>query len=299
MRKPKDMRSRTKSSIDKKLVDNNGKTPSNKSRTQKRNFSTGRKTEAETKTEFKNPEAEIRLNKYISNSGLCSRREADELIKQGKISVNGKIISELGTKVFPKDKISFNEKELNIEQHVYFLLNKPKDYITTTKDPQKRKTVMQLMANVTKERIYPVGRLDKMTTGLLLFTNDGETAKKLTHPSSEIQKMYVVETDKNVKQSDVNLIRNGLELEDGIAMIDSLNYDGDKSNKSRLVITLHSGKNRIIRRIFEHLNYTVVKLDRVYFAGLTKKDLPRGRSRELTKMEVNMLHMIKNKKGPA
>ena len=257
MKKPRDLRSRTKSSSDKKTFDTKSKSDSGKTHNKKGKFSANKKTEHEQKPEFKNPEAEIRLNKYVSNSGLCSRREADELIKQGKISVNGKVISELGTKVFPKDKITFNDKVLKIEQHVYFLLNKPKDYITTAKDPQNRKTVMHLMENVTKERIYPVGRLDKMTTGLLLFTNDGETAKKLTHPSSEIQKMYTVETDKNVKTSDLNLIRNGLELEDGLATVDSINFDGDKSDKKRLVITLHSGKNRIIK---EFLSILIIPL---------------------------------------
>ncbi|MBT8196384.1 MAG: rRNA pseudouridine synthase [Bacteroidia bacterium] len=247
----------------------------------------------------KKPTDEIRLNKYVANTGLCSRREADKLIEQGKIKVNGKVISELGTKVSIKDKISFNGKPLKTQNHVYFLLNKPKNYITTTKDPKERKTVMHLMANVCKERIYPVGRLDRMTTGLLLFTNDGDTAKKLTHPSSEIQKMYTVDLNKNLKVSDLDKIKEGLELEDGFATVDSIHFDGEKLNKKKLILTLHSGKNRIIRRIFEHLDYTVVKLDRIYFAGLNKKDLPRGRSRALTQMEVNMLHMIKSKKGPA
>ena len=241
----------------------------------------------------------IRLNKFIANTGLCSRREADELIQNGKIKVNGKVISELGTKVSVKDKVQYGKKSLKPEKHIYFLLNKPKNYITTTKDPQNRKTVMHLMSKVCKERIYPVGRLDRMTTGLLLFTNDGDLSRKLMHPSTEVQKIYQVTIDKPLKTADLNKIKNGIELDDGIAEIDSIKFDKGNTEKKIIALTLHSGKNRIIRRLFAHLNYKIVKLDRVYFAGLTKKDLPRGRSRPLTKLEIGMLHMIKNKKGPA
>lgn len=295
MKKPKSKNKAYSKATGKKTFAKTRKPGSNKSFAKKGKPLSNQKSTTETKK----PAEEIRLNKYVANTGLCSRREADELIKKGKIKVNGKVISELGTKVSTKDKISFNDKPLKTQNHVYFLLNKPKDYITTTKDPQNRKTVMHLMGKVSKERIYPVGRLDRMTTGLLLFTNDGDTAKKLTHPSSEIQKMYQVELNKNLKISDLTKIREGLDLEDGLATVDSINIDGDKSNKKKLLLTLHSGKNRIIRRIFEYLDYRVVKLDRVYFAGLTKKDLPRGKSRALTNIEISMLHMIKSKKGPA
>lgn len=238
------------------------------------------------------PEKLTRLNKYIANSGICSRREADELIKAGLVSVNGVIVTEMGIQVSRTDIVKYNNTAIRKERKVYVLLNKPKDYITTTDDPGERKTVMSLVENACKERIYPVGRLDRNTTGLLLVTNDGELTKKLTHPSSNIKKIYHVELDKNLATSDLKKIAAGIELEDGFIKVDEINYDGDGLDKSQVGIAIHSGKNRIVRRIFESLGYEVRKLDRVIFAGLTKKDLPRGKWRNLSEMEVNMLKMI-------
>lgn len=234
----------------------------------------------------------IRLNKYISNSGVCSRREADELIATGAVSVNGKVVTQLGTKVSPSDSVQFGGETLRKEKPVYLLLNKPKDYITTTDDPEGRKTVMALISNACKERIYPVGRLDRSTTGLLLFTNDGDLAKKLMHPKHGVKKIYHVELDKNLPKTDMEKIVNGIDLEDGIAQVDEIAYDGDGKDKKCLGLEIHTGKNRIVRRIFESIGYKVVKLDRVYFAGLTKKDLPRGRWRFLSNIEISMLKMI-------
>ncbi len=234
----------------------------------------------------------IRLNKYISSSGICSRREADELIASGAVSVNGKVVTEMGVKVLPTDVVQYGGETLKNERNVYLLLNKPKDFITTSDDPFNRKTVMSLVHKACKERIYPVGRLDRMTTGLLLFTNDGEMAKKLTHPKHGIKKIYQVELDKALTKTDMVKITEGVELEDGLATVDIITYLGDGTDKKTLGLELHSGKNRIVRRIFEHLGYNVVKLDRVYFAGLTKKDLPRGRHRFLTPEEINMLKII-------
>jgi 23S rRNA pseudouridine2605 synthase len=235
----------------------------------------------------------IRLNKYIANSGICSRREADELILAGTVVVNGKVVTELGTKVSPTDKVQYDNHTIRSERHVYLLLNKPKGYITTTDDPFDRKTVMTLVANAVKERIYPVGRLDRNTTGLLLLTNDGEMAKKLTHPRHKVKKVYQVELDKPLTKNDMLEIAGGVELEDGIAQIDEIAYTSDGSSKREIGVELHSGKNRIVRRIFEAMGYDVVKLDRVIFAGLTKKDLPRGHWRLLTEQEVNYLKMLK------
>jgi 23S rRNA pseudouridine2605 synthase len=234
----------------------------------------------------------IRLNKYIANSGICSRREADELIASGAVSVNGKIVTQLGTKISPEDHIQFGGETLRKEKPVYLLLNKPKDYITTTDDPEGRKTVMALIKNACKERVYPVGRLDRATSGLLLFTNDGEMAKKLMHPRHGVKKIYHVELDKNLTKVDLDKIATGLELEDGIATVDEIAFDGNGSDKKCIGLEIHTGKNRIVRRIFETLGYQVVKLDRVIYAGLTKKDLPRGRWRFLTQMEISMLKMI-------
>ncbi len=234
----------------------------------------------------------IRLNKYISNSGICSRREADELIKAGLVSVNGKIVTEMGIKVSRHDVIRYNNTPIRKERKVYVLLNKPKDYITTTDDPEERKTVMKLVENACKERIYPVGRLDRNTTGLLLITNDGELTKKLTHPSSHIKKIYHAELDKNLSLADMKQIAAGIQLEDGFIKVDEINYDGTGQDKNHIGLALHSGQNRIVRRIFESLGYEVRKLDRVIFAGLTKKDLPRGKWRYLSELEVNMLKMI-------
>lgn len=234
----------------------------------------------------------IRLNRYIANAGICSRREADKLIASGAVSVNGKIVTEMGTKVSREDSVQFGGETLRKEKMVYVLLNKPKDYITTTDDPEGRKTVMALVDKACKERLYPVGRLDRATTGLLLMTNDGDLAKKLMHPKHRVKKIYHVELDHNLLKTDIDKIYNGLELEDGIAKVDEISYDGNGSDKKSIGIELHSGKNRIVRRIFESLGYRVTKLDRVYFAGLTKKDLPRGKWRFLTQVEINMLKMI-------
>ena len=231
----------------------------------------------------------MRLNKYISNTGICSRREADELIKVGAVTVNGVIVTELGTKIMPTDIVHYGGDLLRRERPVYVLLNKPKDFITTTEDPNNRRTVMALIKDACKERVYPVGRLDRATTGLLLFTNDGDLTKRLTHPSHGVKKIYHVELDKNLKLTDFDKIQEGLELEDGRIEVDSISYVGDKKNEAG--VELHSGKNRIVRRIFESLGYEVVKLDRVYFAGLTKRDLPRGRWRHLDPEEVNMLKL--------
>jgi 23S rRNA pseudouridine2605 synthase len=236
-------------------------------------------------------DGKIRLNKYIANAGICSRREADELIASGAVKVNGKIVTELGTRISPEDKIQYGDETLSKEVKRYLLLNKPKDYITTAIDPEGRKTVMELIEKACKERLYPVGRLDRATTGLLLFTNDGEIARKLTHPSQEIKKVYHVTLSKNLKPIDLKRIMEGLDLEDGRAEVDSVDYIAEGKDKNEIGIELHSGKNRIVRRIFEHLGYEVIKLDRTFFAGLNKKDLPRGKFRFLTEKEVILLRM--------
>ena len=235
----------------------------------------------------------VRLNRYIANAGICSRRKADELITAGVIWVNGEPVTELGTKVDPAtDEIRYNNERLKREKMVYVLLNKPKDYITTTDDPQERHTVMELVSKATKERIYPVGRLDRNTTGLLLMTNDGSLAEKLSHPRNSISKIYNVELNKNLTQGDFNKIQFGIELEDGVIKPDDLSYVQGGS-KREVGIQIHSGKNRIVRRIFESLGYEVVKLDRVVYANLTKKDLPRGRWRYLEEREIVQLkHLI-------
>jgi len=233
---------------------------------------------------------EIRLNKYIAHAGVCSRREADKLIATGLISVNGKVVTEVGTKIDPADDVRYNGERLGNERKVYLLLNKPKDYVTTVDDPHAKKTVMELVDRACKERIYPVGRLDRNTTGVLLFTNDGELTRKLTHPSFNKKKVYHVFLDKNLQHSDLNKIAEGLELDDGFIQPDAIAY-ASQDNKREIGLEIHSGKNRIVRRIFEHLGYKVTKLDRVYFAGLTKKDLPRGRWRFLTDKEIKTLKM--------
>ncbi len=238
----------------------------------------------------------IRLNRYISNAGICSRREADDLISAGVISINGEIVTELGTKVMPGDEVRFHDRVLRGEKMMYVLLNKPKDYITTTDDPEDRRTVMNLVQDACKERIFPVGRLDRNTTGLLLLTNDGELTRKLTHPSSNIAKVYQVELDRNLTLADMQRASNGLELEDGLVAFDNIEY-ASPSDKKIVGVELHSGKNRIVRRMFEELGYEVKKLDRTVFAGLTKKDLPRGRWRFLTELEVNALKMMKGGKS--
>jgi 23S rRNA pseudouridine2605 synthase len=235
----------------------------------------------------------IRLNKYLSNAGVCSRREADVLIQTGVITVNGNIVTELGYKIAPSDVIQCNGETINAEKKRYVLLNKPKGFITTMDDPQGRKTVMSLVRTACRERIYPVGRLDRDTTGLLLFTNDGDLAKKLTHPRYQARKIYHVELNKSVKAEDLEKLLGGVDLEDGKAVADKASYV-EGGNSREVGIEIHSGKNRIVRRMFESLGYTVVKLDRVVFAGLTKKDLPRGMFRHLSEDEVSFLRMTKN-----
>lgn len=234
--------------------------------------------------------ADIRLNKYIAHAGICSRREADKLIEAGLVTVNGVVISELGAKVKPDDDVRYHGERLGNEQKVYLVLNKPKDYITSVDDPHAKKTVMDLVSKACKERIYPVGRLDKNTTGVLLFTNDGDLTKKLTHPSFNKKKVYHVHLNKNLIHSDMKKIAEGMELEDGIVKVDAIAY-ASTENKREIGVEIHSGKNRIVRRIFESLDYKVMKLDRVYFAGLTKKNIPRGRWRFLTEKEIKMLKM--------
>ena len=236
------------------------------------------------------PDAPIRLNKFLANAGVCSRREADEFITAGVVSVNGTVVTELGTKVKRTDEVKFHEQPVSIERKVYVLLNKPKDYVTTSDDPQNRKTVMDLVKNVCRERIYPVGRLDRNTTGVLLFTNDGELASKLTHPKFLKKKIYHVTPNKNVTAADMRQIAEGITLEDGEIRADAIDY-ASPTDKKQVGIEIHSGKNRIVRRIFEALGYRVVKLDRVLFAGLTKKNVRRGDWRFLTEQEVNMLRM--------
>jgi len=232
----------------------------------------------------------MRLNRYIANAGLCSRREADTYIATGCVTINGKIVSEMGHQVLPGELVSFNGRVISAEKKVYVLLNKPKGYVTTLEDPHADKTVMELIANACTERIYPVGRLDKSTTGLLLFTNDGDMTKRLTHPKYNRKKIYHVFCDRAVSKNHLQEIVDGVNLEDGFVVADSVSYVSE-DDKKQVGIEIHSGKNKIVRRIFEHLGYKVDKLDRVYFCGLTKKDLPRGRWRYLTEEEVSLLKM--------
>lgn len=236
------------------------------------------------------PTVPVRLNKYLANAGICSRREADEFIQAGVVSVNGQVVTELGTKVQRTDDIRFHDQKVSMEKKVYVLLNKPKDCVTTSDDPQQRKTVMDLVKNACPERIYPVGRLDRNTTGVLLLTNDGDLASKLTHPKFLKKKIYHVFLDKKVTAHDMQQIATGITLEDGEVHADAIEY-ASATDKSQVGIEIHSGKNRIVRRIFESLGYRVVKLDRVLFAGLTKKNLRRGDWRFLTEKEVDMLRM--------
>ena len=233
----------------------------------------------------------IRLNKFISNSGVCSRREADTYIEHGSVTVNGNLITEMGYKVQPNDDVRFDGTSISPEKKKYVLLNKPKNYITTMDDERGRKTVMELVSNAANERIYPVGRLDRMTTGLLLFTNDGELAKKLTHPKHDVKKLYHASLDRKLDLKDLQKLRGEVIIEGKKVFIDAVSYVEGQS-KTEVGIEIHSGRNRIVRKIFEHVGYKVVKLDRVLFAGLTKKNLPRGRWRELTKQELANLQMI-------
>ena len=234
----------------------------------------------------------VRLNKYLANAGICSRREADRLIEAGVVEINGTVVTELGTRVMPDDVVKYGGQTLSQESLVYLLLNKPKDFITTAVDPQGRKTVLHLIGNACKERIYPVGRLDRMTTGLLLCTNDGDLAKKLTHPKHGVKKIYHVTLEKAVTNRDLVQLLKGVNLEDGIVKADKAEYVKTEGSKKEIGIELHSGKNRVIRRMMEALGYKVIKLDRVYFAGLTKKNLPRGRHRFLDPKEIAMLKML-------
>ena len=236
------------------------------------------------------PNEPIRLNKFLANAGVCSRREADEFIQAGVVTVNGEVVTELGTKIMRTDVVRFHEDSVSLEKKVYVLLNKPKDYVTTSDDPQQRKTVMDLVKNACPERIYPVGRLDRNTTGVLLLTNDGDLASKLTHPKFLKKKIYHVYTDRNVTAHDLQQIAEGVMLEDGEIKADAIEY-ADPVDKKQVGIEIHSGKNRIVRRIFESLGYKVTKLDRVQFAGLTKKNLRRGEWRYLTQEEVDRLRM--------
>ena len=236
------------------------------------------------------PTQPIRLNKFLANAGICSRREADEFIQAGEVQVNGEVVTELGSKITPADIVTFRNQEVGLENKVYVLLNKPKDCVTTSDDPQGRLTVMDIVRNACSERIYPVGRLDRNTTGVLLLTNDGDLASKLTHPKFIKKKIYHVWTDKDVTEEDMQRIADGIELDDGLIHADAVSY-ATETDRNQIGIEIHSGRNRIVRRIFEALGYHVVKLDRVYFAGLTKKNLPRGRWRFLTQAEVNMLMM--------
>jgi len=233
---------------------------------------------------------DIRLNKYLANAGVCSRREADKYIEAGVVTVNGNVVTELGSKVKPGDDIRFNNERLSLEKKVYILMNKPKDYVTTTDDPHADKTVMHVIGRACRQRVYPVGRLDKKTTGVLLLTNDGELSAKLTHPKYNHKKIYHVFLDKNLKRDDMEQIASGIELDDGPIHADEVSYV-TPDDKKQIGIEIHSGRNRIVRRIFEHLGYKVIKLDRVYFAGLTKKALPRGKWRYLSEKEVTMLKM--------
>ena len=248
------------------------------------------KKQIEYKDILTDPNEPIRLNKFLANAGICSRREADEFIAAGVVSVNGEVVTELGTKIKRTDEVKFHDEPVSVERKVYVLLNKPKDCVTTSDDPQERKTVMHCVKDACKERIYPVGRLDRNTTGVLLLTNDGDLASKLTHPKFLKKKVYHVYCDKNVTKADLDQIAAGITLEDGEIHADAISY-ASEIDKKQVGIEIHSGKNRIVRRIFESLGYKVVKLDRVYFAGLTKKGLKRGDWRFLTEMEVNMLRM--------
>ena len=236
------------------------------------------------------PNEPLRLNKFLANAGICSRREADEFIQAGVVTVNGEVVTELGTKILRTDEVKFHDQPVTIEKKVYVLLNKPKDYVTTSDDPQQRKTVMDLVKNACPERIYPVGRLDRNTTGVLLLTNDGDLASKLTHPKYLKKKIYHVYLDKNVTARDLQQIAEGIQLEDGEIKADDVQY-AHPTDKKQVGIEIHSGKNRIVRRIFEALGYRVQKLDRVQFAGLTKKNLKRGDWRYLTEEEVDRLRM--------
>ena len=251
---------------------------------------TNKTSRGENKAPKRSMDGKIRLNRFLAQAGICSRREADVLIETGVIEVNKKIVTELGIRIDPQvDVVHYGGEKIKVESYQYVLLNKPKDFITTSKDPQNRKTVMELVSNACIERIYPVGRLDRNTLGLLLFTNDGMLAEKLTHPRNEINKTYQVEVDQTIQSGHMKMMLEGVELEDGFAKVDSIDYADNGTNKSGAVISLHSGRNRIVRRIFEHFDYKIKKLDRIQFATLDKKGLQRGTWRHLTTEEVGFL----------
>jgi 23S rRNA pseudouridine2605 synthase len=254
-------------------------------RPERKHLNKGRKTIS---TEKKQEAELIRLNRFIAGSGICSRRDADEIIKKGLITINGKQVTDLGTKVTPSDDVRYNNKKLSSEKKVYILLNKPKDYVTTVEDPHAEHTVLELIGNACTERVYPVGRLDKSTTGVLLLTNDGDLAGKLSHPKYNRKKVYHVFLDRVVPKNDLFKLTEGIDLEGEIVAADAVSYS-DPEDRSQLGIELHSGQNRVVRRLFDKLGYKVKKLDRVYYAGLTKKNLPRGKWRFLTEKEVSML----------
>lgn len=254
---------------------------------QKPSFSKGKPKYAKSAAKKDNS---IRLNRYLANAGICSRREADEYIKAGLVKVNGVVVTELGIKVQPSDEVKFNNEAIKIENKVYILLNKPKDYVTTTADERGRRTVMELIRGACREKVFPVGRLDRNTTGVLLFTNDGEIAAKLTHPKYSKKKIYHVFLDKKLKKEDMDKLVEGINDGDELLRADVVSFV-DPTDKTQVGVEIHTGQNRVIRRMFEALEYKVVKLDRVYFAGLTKKGLPRGRWRFLTPTEINMLKM--------
>ena len=274
----------------------NNRRPNNNRRPQQQgnNYNPNAKYSKQKQLKYKemltDPNEPIRLNKFLANAGVCSRREADAFIEAGDVKVNDVVITELGTKITRQDKVTFKDKEVHIESKVYILLNKPKNCVTTSDDPQERLTVMDLVKNACSERIYPVGRLDRNTTGVLLLTNDGDLASKLTHPAFKKKKIYHVWLDKPVAVEDMEKIANGLELEDGEIHADAISY-AHETDRAQVGIEIHSGRNRIVRRIFESLGYHVTKLDRVYFAGLTKKNLSRGKWRYLNEKEVNALRM--------
>ena len=249
-----------------------------------------KKKQIQYREELKDPNEPIRLNKYLANAGVCSRREADDFITAGVVTVNGQVVTELGTKVKRGDEVRFHDQTISIERKIYILLNKPKDYVTTVDDPQDRKTVMELVKGACKERIYPVGRLDRNTTGVLLLTNDGELASKLTHPRFLKKKIYHVRLDKNLTAADMDKLATGIQLEDGEIHADAISYTSE-TDKSLVGVEIHSGRNRIVRRMFEAVGYHVLRLDRVQFAGLTKKNVRRGDWRFLTEKEVNILRM--------
>jgi len=238
-----------------------------------------------------NANGEMRLNRFIANAGICSRREADTFISAGMVSINGKVSTELGVKVLPTDEVRFDGNRITPEQKIYLLLNKPKDFVTTTDDPHADKIVMDLIKDACNERVYPVGRLDRNTTGLLLFTNDGDLSKRLTHPSHQMKKVYQVSLDKPVTVEHLQEIADGIELEDGPVTVDAISFISHEEH-SEVGVEIHSGRNRIVRRMFEHFGYHVKKLDRVVYAGLTKKNLPRGKYRFLTEKEVAFLKML-------